>query len=228
MALSKTEGIVLQTLDFKEYDQIVTVFTPLLGIQKFIYKGSGSAKKRKCASFSPLIRGEFVYQMKNSDLLVCRDLSVLSHFLSLRKNLECLEMACEMAKAVLATQLPGKPAPRLYLLFSRYLEELHLALRPKAFAASFLLKTLRHDGQIGQVTHCSFCEMPLDSLFLNGGESFCWRHAREGSLFLSKEERNAIERLLVSQALAEIKAFDLPDETYKKVKIVFEDILLAG
>jgi DNA repair protein RecO (recombination protein O) len=222
----KTEGIILHALDFRDYDQILTVFTPLLGIQKFVYRGN--SPRRKGTLSSPLTHGEFIYDVKNSDLLACRELSVFSHFQAIRKDLETLEMACEMAKAILVTQLPGKPAPLLYLLFLRYLFDLSNVSEPRVLAASLFLKILRHDGHMGAISHCSLCQKPLDTLFLKGGESFCQDHASKETIFFNSNEYILVEKLLFSQSLSELGSLDLPEPCYSRVKTIFEYILLAG
>lgn len=225
MSTSKTEGIILHTLDFKEYDQILTVFSPENGIQKFIFKGGQSAKKRKGSSSAPLTRGEFIYHIRNSDLFPCSEISVLSHYQGIRKNLETLETACEMIKVVHQTQQPGKPAPQLYTLFTTYLETLSSAPHPHALASSFLLKLLRHDGHLGPLNLCSTCQHPLTTLFLNEGESFCQKHASTNSVFFDEHELLLLQILLYSRTLSEISNLTLSGTTHQKIKEIYNIII---
>jgi len=225
MPTSKTEGVILQTLNFKDYDQILTVFSPQNGIQKFIFKGGQSSKKRKGSSSAPLTRGEFIFHIKNSDLMVCSEISVLSHYLGIRKNLESLEAACAMVKAIQQTQQPGKPAPHLYTLFVKYFEKLSSTQHSHALLSSFLLKLLRHDGLLGALNQCSFCQLPPASLCLHGGEVFCQEHAPGGSLSFDEQEQDLLQKLLYSRTLSEISDLALSSATKQKVKDSFDEIV---
>ena len=86
----RTEGVILHaSLNFRDYDQILTVFTPDEGIVKFIVKRSLTANG---SINSPLTRVEFVYSKGKSDLLLCREISLLKMHLELRKKIEWLRL----------------------------------------------------------------------------------------------------------------------------------------
>ena len=218
MSTAKTEGIILHALNFKEYDQILTVFSPERGIQKFFFKGGQSTKRKKGSSSAPLTRAEFIYREKSCDLLSCIEISPLSYYQGVRKNLESLEVACKMIKAIQLTQQPGKPAPHLYALLLKYLETLSTANHPEALASSFFLKLLRHEGLLDSLSHCSICRHPLKTLFLSGGEGLCKEHASENSFFFDEYEQNILKKLSFSRIISEISNLNIPDTLQKKVE----------
>lgn len=142
----KTEGIVLHTLPFREYDQILTVFTEQEGTIKFIVKGAYRSQLGKGNSTAPLTQAEFVYSKGKSELYKCVDTSVICQHLHLRENLHLLQSACDMLQAVTESQLLHQPAPLLYRLLLIYLIKLPQVQDPFAVSSSFRLKILRLEG----------------------------------------------------------------------------------
>lgn len=161
MQTHRCEGIILSTMNFRDYDQIVTVFSKDFGLLKFIAKKANAAKRGlKCA---PFLRGEFIFVQSQSELYSLRALSIISQHLDLRQNLTCLSAACACSKALMETQLLHKPAEALYTLFIAYLEQLPLCPDPRLLESSFLLKLLRHEGVLD--TFPSNC--PTETEILN-------------------------------------------------------------
>ncbi len=144
MQTHRCEGIILNTLNFRDYDQILTVFSKDFGLLKFIAKKANASKRGlKCA---PFLRGEFIFVQNQSELYSLRDVSIISQHLNLRNNLTCLSAACACCKAILDTQLLHKPSESLYALLIAYLEQFPLCADPRLLECSFLLKLLRHEG----------------------------------------------------------------------------------
>lgn len=214
-----TEALILKSQDFREKDQILTLFSPEDGIIKCLFK-----RKRNLGPppISPLIKAEFVLSGRNPDFLSCDEISIISYHLEIRKNLEMLNAACQMLSGVGKTQLSGKPAPLLYTLLVKYLETLPQAPFPETLSASFFLKLIRHEGSLGQLGFCSVCGAPLESLFFSGGESFCKPHAKRGALYFNEQELAAMQCLLYSQKIGEITAQQLTPSFQEKLKAFFE------
>jgi len=146
MEKMRTEGVIVNAFAFKDFDRIIHVFTPDDGLIKLVVKGAFSTKQGKGNTSAPLTHVEVIYTAGNSELGLCREISVLNHFLGLRKQLPILQAACDMLQAVASTQQPGKASPALYQLLTAYLAQLPKAVDPQAILASFRLKTLRHEG----------------------------------------------------------------------------------
>ncbi len=225
MSTLKTEGIILHSLDFKDSDQILTVFSLENGIMKLVFKGGQSSKRKKGAVSNPLTRAEFVYRNRDKELQSCLEISVFSQFLMNRKNLETLEASCQMIKAVQRTQLPGKPAPLLYTLLVKYLESVSKTPFPQTLASSFFLKLLRHDGHVGNLGVCSLCHSPLKALFLAGGEGFCEEHTPFNAIFIGEKDLDTFYKLLYAQELSVICNLSVTFELHAKAKRIFELII---
>jgi DNA repair protein RecO len=143
METFSTEGIILHTIDFKDYDKILSLFTPDHGLVKAIlYRARAKGK----TPVEPLVLGDFLLSPARGELLPCREMSVQNRYLSLRDHYHQLEAGCDLVQAILQSQMVEKPAPDLYKLLKYYLERLGLAKDPRALAASFRLKILNHEG----------------------------------------------------------------------------------
>jgi len=222
----KCEGVILTALNYKDYDQILTLFTQEAGLMKIFVKRAWSKKEGKGSNTAPLTHAEFIYTIHKSELYTCRELSVLNLNLQLRKNLNSLEAACDMGKALLASQMLHKPSPDLYKLLLYYMEKIPLAPFPEILAASFRLKILRHDGLFGLNSQCSLCHEELASQHISEGESFCERHAPRGSTTLTSEEARIVSILAYSRSLEELAALQLSSVLCRKIDSFFDKQML--
>ena len=143
--LCRSEGIVLQTMDFQDYDQILTVYSLEEGLIKLIQKQARRQNHKK-GSATALTHAEFVYAKGSSELFRCQEISLLNAYLSLRASLHVMRASCEIVDAVKQSQMLHQPSPILYQLLLLYLEKLPSMKNPYALSASFLLKVLRHEG----------------------------------------------------------------------------------
>lgn len=178
----QVEGIVLQSFPFKEYDHILTLFTPQ-GLLKFFAKG----KKQYNPLISPLTRGEYFFSQGRNDLHRLCEGSILSQNIKIRDSYENLKTAFFLIDALLRSQWPGKAAPQLYHLFSLFLQQIPEAKDPMSLGIAFLIKIVKHEGILQTASTCSLCEK--EAAYRYGGESFCEVHAdNEAFLFLPEEE----------------------------------------
>ncbi len=144
-----TEGIVLRALDYGERDRIVTLLSAETGLMS-LYLLSVHSKRRGLAGLAmPGVQAEWVLESKRGEFWRCSEASLINSFPLIRRSLEGLRTANFLLQHVLDTQLPGTEVPLLYQLLRHYLEGLNANLSTEqyhALKASFVLKTLKHDG----------------------------------------------------------------------------------
>jgi DNA repair protein RecO (recombination protein O) len=221
MDIFNTEGIVLHALPFRDYDQILTVFSAEHGLTKFIVKKAFSGKGRRPVA-SSFTQAEFTYSKKKSELLLCHEIEILNQHLPLRQELNSLEASCEMLQAILASQWAEKPAPDLYLLLIAYLKKIPDACDPFVVSASFRLKVLKYEGLFRIQSFCAACCLSLvDGCFLLS-ESFCGQHAPPSAIGFSREEILVVEQLLTCQYLSQLVSLSIPSSLSSKIKQLFQ------
>lgn len=224
MQTYRTEGIILQALNFQDYDQILTVFAPSSGIIKLIVKGAHRHKKHGTAP-SPMTCGEFVYTQGRSEILKCEEFAATHHYPAIRNSISSLEAACDMMQAILDSQLPHTPAPDLYNLLVWSLGKLSFAIDPYALATSFRLKVLKHDGLLNLQSTCSTCGRALQEACVASGETLCPKDAPPGHFLFPADEFSLLSRLLQFRVLAEVADVKIHPQLRDKVKNLFSSLV---
>ena len=192
-----TPAIVLRSIPFKDHQKIVTVFSKELGMISMIVKGLSSKKLFKlpfCESFCEV---ELVLSKKQGDLFTFHEGSIINLHLPLRDQLSQLYTASSMAKAILESQLPEKPAPLLYALFSICLHQVPIFFCQNTLLACFYLKILKHEG-----------------IF-----SLCSEETTEQAL--SEQEKNNLTNISNIQNFSILKKMKTSSEELKKLERIF-------
>ena len=141
-ALKKAEGIILHMVPYRNYDQILTVFTENQGVIKLFCKKERTPWHR----FTPLTKIECVYREGKSELCPCEDISLLDSYLSLRNHLVHLEAGCHLIQSIYKSQLLDREAAPLYQLLIYYLDRIPELSDPYLLVISFKLKILQYEG----------------------------------------------------------------------------------
>ncbi|HEY2811630.1 MAG TPA: DNA repair protein RecO [Rhabdochlamydiaceae bacterium] len=220
----KTEGIVLRSLDYKDSQRIITVFTPL-GLLSLIVKGLHARNTQLLTLTTPFCEGEFLFKRGRSELLKLVDGTVLDPHLSLRQRLSSLETASHLNKAILASQLAGKISWDLYQLFRIFLKQIPSFELPAALLASFQLKLLTHEGLLFLSQQCNRCP-EKSAQFLSKGESLCQAHSLEEGFSFSPEEWICLIQLQQAREFSALRALDLPLPLLQKISLLFHYRLL--
>lgn len=218
--LNKTEGIVLQATNYREYDKILTIFTEK-GLLKLFVKTSRKNKLNHLPFTVPLAKAEFLY-FERKTLSKLHEATLINPHYELRNSLPHLEAASKIISAILRSQMSDKSAPKLYLLFSLFLENLHASNCPETVYISFLLKLLKHDGLL-QKGDCSYCKEPSSHRY--GGEAFCEKHALRGSKVFLAEEEKLLEFLTNARHFSKIASFSLDKNFIGKINALFDQAL---
>ncbi len=183
--LEKTEGIVLRSLDYKERERIVTLFTKEAGLISLIIKGLSKKNFHLLSLSTPFCCAEFIYTKGRSDLYRFQDGSLLEGYPLLRTKWNHLKTAASLTQNILHSQLPGKSAPLLYALFNTCLKQIAHFEDPAPLVASFTLKLLAHEGLIATTQ--------LPTLFQELLATRSFEHLKQ--LCLSPEQCHEVQEL---------------------------------
>lgn len=225
-AIHSTEGIILRVIPFRDYDQIISIFTLEAGLVKVLYKGSSTKSKKGKGLCMPLTKVEVSYREKRGEVFGCHELNCREIFLSLRKNLCFLEVACDLLQVILDSQLIGKSSPQLYHLLCYYLHKIPQTVNPCLLGASFRLKLLKHDGLVGFPFSCSECgEFLHHEAFIYGSESWCRKHHLDRSQSWNLNELQTVYCLANSQSFKEICLLDVQPRLQNKIAAFFKACL---
>lgn len=85
--IQTTEGVILRSIQYRDYDQILSLLTPDVGLIKILLKGGYRKQQRGRGLCMPLSRVEVAYREKRSEIFECHEITPLDSFPLLRKEL---------------------------------------------------------------------------------------------------------------------------------------------
>lgn len=215
----QSEGIVLQSIPFKERDRILTLFTKEGGILKLFMKGKFAFQNGLSERFTV---GDFLYSQGKGEMFRFCDGSVVDQNLELRTSWEVLEMGEKMCSTLLKSQLPEKEAPELYGFLISFLKKIPLVPSLDTLWSAFLVKLLKHEGILQLDPHCSQCYEKVSLRY--GGERFCKLHAPRDSIEMTSMEEKHLERLYEERGFEGLLRETLSKEFADKVETLFSQI----
>jgi DNA repair protein RecO (recombination protein O) len=212
-----TEGIVLRSLEYKERQRILTVFTEQFGLISLIVKGLSKRKHHLLAIATPFSQSAFVLRRQRSELFNFLDGTLLDEHLSLRGSFAHLQAAGHLGQAILRSQLPEKAAPALYALFASYLKQIPHLTDPTPLILSFQLKLWKHEGLLELSDQCSCCE--ATPTHLQEGESVCPLHAKPHAQSFSVKEWSTLKELLYVRSFQQLQNIPASPNLIEKIII---------
>ncbi len=214
---------MLRSQDYKESHRIITLFTPS-GLISLIVRGISRKNARLLSLTTPFCHGEYHFRRGRGELFSFRDGSVLDDHINLRNSLKSLQTAGSLANAVLSSQLAGKPAPALFLLYKAYHKQIPHFKNPETLFASFTLKLLKYEGLLTISPTCAHCDGPTP-LLLHEGESLCSEHPINGGFRFSPPEWEALLTLANSSQFSSLSDLILPPSLFPKIQALFSSRL---
>ncbi|MBS0653333.1 MAG: DNA repair protein RecO [Verrucomicrobia bacterium] len=220
----KAEGIVLRAFDYKDRQRIITVFTQESGIISLIIKGISKKNFRLLSLSTPFSQVEVHFKKGKTDLFRYVDGTIIDEHLRLREQYAYLQTAGGLAQAILQSQLPGKPAPSLYLLFRSFLKQVPLFDNHATLLASFRLKLLRHEGLLALSPECTHCT-DAPARYLLQGESVCALHQAPSAIAFNEEEWGTLNHLESTQQFSKLRSLHIPPHFPDLIAAYFRDRL---
>lgn len=203
MSLVKCKAIVLKTLDYKENDKLVWLYTDEYGKVSTIAKGAKRSRSKFLSITLPLCYGEYVYY-KGRGIANLQEGKIIESFQGLLNNLDKLTYSsycCELIDIAIAEGESNK------WLFKEFVTTLYLlntdALDYELLVRSFELKLLKATGYGLNLDYCAICRKKINvtnyiSLSYYGG--VCEECERIHGLYVSRGAYNALKFLINTPA----------------------------
>ncbi len=102
MMTEEVKGLVIRTVDVRESDRMITIFTEEKGVVSAMAHGARTLKSRQMSSTMQYCYGSFVL-VKRGDLYWVREASLIESFFDIRKSVDGLALAsyiCEILSFV--------------------------------------------------------------------------------------------------------------------------------
>ena len=94
--LTEVKGLVIRTVDLKESDRLLTIFTEEMGVVTALARGARSLKSRKMSSTMQFCYSSFVLS-KRDDKYTVKEAELIESFFGIRDSIEALALAAYIA-----------------------------------------------------------------------------------------------------------------------------------
>jgi DNA repair protein RecO (recombination protein O) len=195
LPLYKTQGIVLLAKKAKEADKNVVLYTSGYGKMEFCAKGLRKIKSRLGAALEPFTLTEIAFWW-GEKLAIIREAKIIHPYSEIKENLDLIESASFLARAVDRLTQPNHPDKNLFgLIVSSFL---WLSEGPNPIIKPFFsLKLLSLLGLSPQVSQCVCCQKKKQEAVgfsLEKGGLVCQAH-NENSFPISQQAIHILDRL---------------------------------
>lgn len=174
MDILKVKAIVLSSVDYKEKDKLVTLFTLENGIIQANLKSVKSSTAKLKYAKEPFCFGEFLISLPSK---VITSVEVENTFFEITKNIDKFYLACAILEAVKTTLKPGEVNPTLFVETLKAIGSIAYSnLNDKYVLIKFLLQIFESMGYKLALDKCSVCGQKFTGkkyLNLDFGEVVC-------------------------------------------------------
>jgi DNA repair protein RecO (recombination protein O) len=174
---SKTEAIIISSMNLGEADKLVTFFSFDRGMHKGVAKNARKSFKRFGAALESFTTCRLhLYEREHQELVRIESADILSQPAALCCDLTRAAAGAVMLELVKELAPPGERNPSAFLLLSRVIKSLNAGEDPSFLLRIFEIKFLSLMGYQPKLDHCLSCGMQPkgDMLFLAlKGGVFC-------------------------------------------------------
>ena len=239
--LSEVKGLVIRTVDYKETDRLVTIFTEQKGVVTAMARGARSLKSRKLSSTMQFCYGNFILYTQG-DKCYIKEAELIESFFELRSSIEGLALATYICEVLSFVTIEESELDLLRLS----LNSLYAISTGKydihKIKAVFEIRCAAILGFMPDVMSCHKCEERHGDFFLDvmGGTIECYKchsdaekrreerqspHEAHVVCILSETAKDAI-CYAVYAPLNKIYSFNIGDDDMRLLSRACEEYLL--
>ena len=180
--LFEVKGLVIRTVDIKETDRLITIFTEERGVLTALARGARSLKSRKMSSTMQFCYGSFIIK-NEGDKNWIKEAELIESFFDIRNSIEGLALATYFAEIL--SDVTVAEAERELLRLS--LNSLYAIGKGnhslEKIKAVFEIRTAAILGFMPDVLSCRECEEKYGDFFFDimGGNIECAKCRQENS-----------------------------------------------
>lgn len=157
-----TDALVLRNAEYRDYDRMVTLFSPEYGRVDAIARGCRRPKSPLLGAVEPFTSGE--YQLfRRGERFSIDQCQIKEGFYGLRLNYDRLVHGVYWLKLLEAVLMPDTPMPRLFLTTLQALAHLTLTdLPPELLTMAFEMHLMHDLGYAPRMDSCVICQRPVN------------------------------------------------------------------
>lgn len=239
--LTEVRGLVIRTVDIKETDRLVTIFTEQMGSVTALAKGARSLKSRKMAATMQFCYGNYVLYSQGDKYFV-KEAELIESFFDIRKTIEGLSLSNYIAEILSYVTVEEADNELLRLSLNSLYAIATGKYSTEKIKAAFEIRAAAILGFMPDVINCRSCKTQSGDFFFDimGGTiecAACHREAQEKRTEpLAPHERSVLCILSESAKVAlgyciyapieRIFAFNISEEDMRFFSRATEEYLL--
>lgn len=210
-----TQAIVLSSINYRDFDRIVTFLTEDYGLLKVIVYGGNRIKMRHLCE--PYTHMKLSYAHKRNDIHTFKEAKVLDAHLNLRNSFEAMESAMQLLTITSKSQFLDSPCPKVFLLLKTYLSKIPLFKNPSILVSSYLIKTLLMSGHWTLQTKCGNCNISLSTFYYFNQDYFCNKCTPSKKLQFDIDEIKSLSELINERSFTALEKKPLSKNLSEKI-----------
>ena len=160
----KVKGIVLKSIDYKDSDKIVTIFSTELGLINARVRGVKKNTAKLTFAVQPFAFVEFLL-IKSGNFYTCINATSIDQFFGITADFDNYIFMLACNEICLKTIREGDLQPELFLLLLNSLKYVcYENFNPMCVFIKFMLEALKILGYLVQVSKCACCGRPLSNV----------------------------------------------------------------
>lgn len=190
MMLTEVRGLVIRTVDIKETDRLITIFTQQMGAVTALARGARCLKSRKMAATMQFCYSDFVL-FQRGDKYEVRDVSLIESFFDIRRSIESLALSNYIAEILSDVTIAEEDTELLRLSLNSLYAISTGKYAVEKVKAVFEIRAAAILGFMPDVLACHGCDERLGEFYFDimGGILKCAAcHKREERLKLDPED----------------------------------------
>lgn len=230
----KTQAIVLESLDYKDADKRLVLFSLENGLMFATIKGVKKPKAKLASACQPFCFAEYLINKKGEYYTVI-NASVLENFFEITANFDKYIIATAMLEFCKKTIKPNDPSVELFVLILKALKQLETtSASPMAVLIRFLIDGLKIIGYNLKLDTCAVCgstnllNYGFNYSYLEGG-IVCKKCSNiNSSLILEDSEQGIIKNIFATNMddIQRLK-FANRDALVSVIRILFKQFNLS-
>ena len=227
----EVRGLVIRTVDIRETDRLITIFTEEMGVVTALARGARSLKSRKMSSTMQFCYSSFILH-KQGDKYWIKEASLIESFFDIRKTIEGLALANYITEVLSDVTIAESDKNLLRLSLNSLYAIASGKYEISKIKAVFEIRAASILGFMPDVISCYKCDEKLGEFYFDimSGNIECQKCRREAEMkremSLSPHESRIICILSEGAKMALGYAIHSPLEKIFSFKISDEDMHL--
>ena len=230
LSLHKVKAVVIKTMEFKENDKLVWLYSDKLGKVTAIAKGARKSKSKFLSLTLPLCYGDFVL-FKGKNLYNFQEGKIVNSFQGLLENLDKLTYSSYICELIDICVEEGEINENLFKSFLICMYLLNTdALNYEILIRSFELKILKETGYGLNLDICTKCRKKIavaNYISLSHYGGVCDECPKEHGIYISKPAYNSI-KFLLKTPMDKIYKLNINDDVKKDIRKITTFIISSN